>query len=54
MLTLLQEAKVALKLEKYRLLIYSINYLGRVTRSKRLEIASHTTDAIKLLKELHR
>lgn len=47
MLTFLRDAGVTLKLKKCNLFTETIDFLGIVTRLRRLETASHTTDAMK-------
>lgn len=49
-LGLLSKAGVSLKLKKCRFFTTTIDYLGHVIRPGRLEIASHTGDAIRGLK----
>lgn len=48
-LTLLTNAAVILKLKRCHLISEIIDSLGHVIRQKRLEIASHTMDAIRKL-----
>lgn len=50
MLILLLDAAVALELNKRVFFTNSINFLGHVTRPRRLEIASYTSDTILDLK----
>lgn len=49
-LTLLRDARATLKLKKCSSLSETINFLGSIIRSTRLEISSHTTVAVKRLK----
>lgn len=51
-LTLLHDAGVTLQLKKCKFFTETINYLGHVIRPRRLDISSHTTDAIRGLKAL--
>lgn len=46
-LALFNNAEVTLKLEECNFLMKAINYLGRIIRTRQLEIALHTTDAIR-------
>lgn len=48
-LSLLISTDVSLRLKKGKLFTEKIDYLGRVIRLRRLEIASHMTDAITVL-----
>lgn len=49
-LSILKDAGVTLKLMKCNFFTETIDYLGHVIRLRRLEIATHTTAAIKKLK----
>lgn len=48
-LTLLHNSRITLKLKVYRFFTETIDYLGNVVRSQRLEIASYTANAISRL-----
>lgn len=45
-LTLLNNANITFKLKKCQLFVKTVDYQGHVIRPRRLEIASHSTDAI--------
>lgn len=50
-LKLLRNAGVTLKWKKSKFFLETIDYSGQAIRPRRLEIASHTTEAIRELKE---
>ena len=50
-LTLLKEACFSLKLKKFKFFAKSVDYLVRVIRPERLEVATKNTEAVKCFKE---